>query len=271
MREGLWSDSGAMSKILDVGDDERGRVGVFPERKNGPNRFPSDPPNHIPKHEHVHTNLPCKLNGACLANHDHLYFSRVLQFCFYLRGNVLCERERAQVIDRLRFNKHAHLASSLYRIDFLDAFERRGGLLQRLHALNVLLERTLACAWACARNRICRFYNRAFNGARTIFVVSDGLVTEFFGPAEFFHDVVSDLRMRALHVMIHGFSDIVEEPALLAIERVGANLSGDEPRNFCHLNRMLKRILPVGRSILKATQDLHQLRVDGTDGDAKLY
>ena len=60
-------------------------------------------------------------------------------------------------------------------------------------------------------------------------------IRDLLGKAEFFEDLVSDLRMSALHLVVYGFADVVEKSALFTDSDVCLELLGKEGREIADL------------------------------------
>ena len=61
----------------------------------------------------------------------------------------------------------------------------------------------------------------------------------------------TNLRMRALHLLIRGLPNIVQQPGPLRQHLIQPQLPGHQPRKIRHFLTVLKHILPIARPILQ--------------------
>ena len=80
------------------------------------------------------------IDGACLPNDRDLDLSWVLQAFLDLLTHVARKPQGAQVLDVLGLNDDAYLTAGLNRERFLDAGKGIGNDLERLQALDVVLQ-----------------------------------------------------------------------------------------------------------------------------------
>src|SRR3954447_20858236 len=95
-----------------------------------------------------------EVDRAALAYHRHLDLTGVLELLLHVACDAVREQGGLVVVDLLRLDDHADLATSLHRVDLLDAVVALGDLLELPEALRVVLERLAACAWSRARERV---------------------------------------------------------------------------------------------------------------------
>ena len=71
--------------------------------------------------------------------------------------------------------------------------------------------------------------------------------------------------MRSLHLAIDRFADVVQQSAALGNGVVDSELHGHQCRELRDFERMNEHVLPVGRPIAEAAQELEDLGVDVGD------
>src|SRR5439155_26768646 len=96
-----------------------------------------------------------KVHSFRHADQHDLDLTRIRKLGFDAAGDILSERCHASIVDFLRSNYHAHLATSLNGEDFLDAPVARRDFLETFQSLDVGLECFAPRTRARAGNSIC--------------------------------------------------------------------------------------------------------------------
>src|SRR6185503_19112367 len=229
-------------------------------------RRPGDPKTSATKSRFTRRGSLRVLHGARLPDHDDLDLAGILELPLHTARHVARELRRPRVVDVLRLDHDAHLAARLDGVGLLHPGERVGDLLERLEALDVVLDALPPRARARARDRVGRHDEHGVEvlGRRVVVVVAHRL-HDLRRLAILGAEVHGDLRVRALHLVRHGLPQVVEEPRALRQLDVEAELRRHHPADPGDFLRMLENVLAVGRAVLEPAQELHDLRVHAVD------
>ena len=75
----------------------------------------------------------------------------------------------------------------------------------------------------------------------------------------------AQLDVAALHLVVHGLAEVMEQSCALGKRDILAQLGGEQPRDVGHLDRVVQNVLPVRRAVLLTAQQLHELGVQVVD------
>ena len=106
-----------------------------------------------------------------LPDDGHLDLTRVLQLALDLAGDLVREEDSRVVVDLGRLDHDPDLPARLKRIDPFDALLRRRDLLERLEALDVVLQALAARTRARGRDSVGGDHQHGLHGLRLHFVV----------------------------------------------------------------------------------------------------
>src|SRR5664279_4743311 len=81
------------------------------------------------------------VDGAALADDRHADLPRVVELVLDVPGDLACEQRGGVVVDLARLDHHADLTSGLHGEALLHALLALGDVLERLEALDVVLQR----------------------------------------------------------------------------------------------------------------------------------
>src|SRR6185295_8096814 len=156
------------------------------------------------------------LHGARLADDRDLDLARVGQLLLDLLDDVASESAGRQVVDLLRPDEDAHLATGLDRERALDPTEALGDRLQVLEALDVRVHRFAPGARSRGADRVRDLDDgRLEAGVLHFLVVGRDRVDDLGREVVALGDRGTDGRMRALDLVVNGFADVVEQAAHL--------------------------------------------------------
>ena len=75
-------------------------------------------------------------------------------------------------------------------------------------------------------------------------------------------NVNTDLNVRAVDLVCHRLTDIVQKTCALSLSNVYAELARDHTCDMSDLDRVLKHVLTVARTVFKSTKQLNKLGID---------
>ena len=71
----------------------------------------------------------------------------------------------------------------------------------------------------------------------------------------------ADCDMGALHLVVDGLAQVVEQTGALGLGHVGADLGGQQAGDVGHLDGVVKHVLAIAGAVAHPSQELDQLRV----------
>src|SRR3989304_1241951 len=86
---------------------------------------------------------------------------------------------------------------------FFHAFKWVGDLFKISQSLHILFVSFFARSRTAAGNGVRGFNQHGLYGFRPVFMMADALIRDLISKSEFFHYVISDFRMAALHFVIN--------------------------------------------------------------------
>src|SRR5581483_1579936 len=122
--------------------------------------------------------LSSDLEGASFANDRDTNLTRILKGFLDLLGDVPGQANGPEIIDLLRFDNNTHFAACLDCEALLDALERVRNLLQRLEALDVVLDALVPGARPRPADGVRGLHDHGFETHRfriRIVVLDDGV------------------------------------------------------------------------------------------------
>src|SRR5437773_1495320 len=210
--------------------------------------------------------LAGKIHRPGLADDDHLDLARVLELALDLAGDLIRQLARLGVVDGVRGYDDAHLASRLDRDHLLHTGEVARDLLELGEPLHVCLERFAPRPGARARDGVRGLNDHADRRlVRHVVVVRGDAVDDDGMLAVLRGDFDAQLHVGAVVLVRQHLPDVVEQRAALGELRVELQLRRHDPREPGHFLRVLQDVLSVGRAVLHAAHELHELRVHPLD------
>src|SRR6266705_2539233 len=210
--------------------------------------------------------LAGKIHRAGLADHHDLDLTGILELPLDLAGDLLGELTRPAVVDRVRGDHDAHLPARLDGVDLFDPAELARDLLELCEQLDVGLERLAPGAGPRARHRIRRLHDDADERlVRDVLVVGGDAVDDDGVLPVLRRHLDAQLHVRAVVLVRQHLADVVEQRAALGELHVELQLGrhdAGEPRDFFGV---IEDVLPVGRPVFHAADELDQLRVHPLD------
>ncbi len=210
--------------------------------------------------------LPGVIDRPRLPDHGHADLPGVGKVGLDLLGDVARKDARGFVADLLVVHDDPDLAAGLDGVRLLHAGER---LRDRLEVLGAASGSSPASP-AAPRGALRRGRPRPGPGwagclwGLVLVVRRDGVDDP--GGSPYLRARSAPIkRVGALHLVVHGLPDVVQQPRPLCDFRVEAQLGGDHPAEERHLERMGVDVLPVGGAVLQLADQLHQLGVHSVD------
>src|SRR3989344_2813209 len=178
-------------------------------------------------HRRFGADLPGVFDNSRLSDDAHLDLARILEFFFYLVGDITRKFAGFEVGYRFRFYDDADLATGGDGIAFLNARLAVRYRLQFLKAFDVVLNGITPCTRAAAGDGVGHLHDHALGSlVRVFFVVRLHCLYHRLINAELLENTPAYLHVRAGHFVVYRFADIVEKGSGARGRLVGAELSG---------------------------------------------
>ena len=170
------------------------------------------------------------------------------------------EFQRPEIVHLLRHHENAELPSGGDGIGLLHAGEIHGDTLQFRQALDVILHGVPPGAGPGGRDHVRGGYDVSLRiRIRVILVVGAHGVDHPLIDAVLLQDLHADLHMRALHLVIDGFAEVMEQRRFLGDLGVQAQFRRDHGRDIGHFDGVGQHVLAVAGPKMKPAQELDYL------------
>lgn len=149
---------------------------------------------------------------ALLSKYNHFNLSWVVTVCFDLRGDILSYFTRVYISHRISIDEYSYLSSCWESVSFVDTRKAHSDILHLLDTLDIVFYIHTTCSRSYSRYGICYLYDlRLDTYLRDVIMMSFDDVDDLFIQPVFTGYASTDLRMRALDIMIHSFPKVMKK------------------------------------------------------------
>ena len=192
----------------------------------------------------------CVLDRFGLADDVDLDLAGVFEFGLDLLGKIVGEQDHVVLGDFLGLDHDADLAAGLDGVGFFDAGEGIGQLFELFEPADIVLDVLTACTGACSGDGVGRLHEAGNDGLRLDVAMvrldgvdDDGIFLVLLGKLD------AQLDVAALHLMVDGFAEVVQQACALGKRHVDAELGCHQARDVRDLDGVVQNVLTIGRAV----------------------